>query len=212
MTMFEGYFGYWKLAKNVAALLNEILKSAPDNLSFVRIEDDKVIVTNGEQILRMDIDDREQAPKSGLYVMAGTIFVPVLNAALLKSYPDVDPSLDYGNFSKTAKIDVPAGTPMIAMSYLIQEFGATLPLDAVSAHLKRLFAFKPEYIRAYGHANKDVAVKSPVKIEALFVDESCRTFSAPVAVEYLMAPLSSKKEDFVQVDAQPLLFEVKQAS
>ncbi len=207
--MFDKKFSFYKTNRKIAGLLSVILGKDTESESpveYLCVADKHCIASDGAQIIRMEIAG-DDIPKNGLYALEGSAVIPLNDNRLYERYPDVEPHLDYGNFTKTATLKSLSTNPLLAVSFVIQEFGTTIGIDHLGKVFTKLASFNPEYARVYGHADPKIAKNSAVKIEMLFEADG-KVITEPIAVEYLVMPMTSDKEDYVVVDNQPMLFDI----
>jgi len=205
--MFDKHFGKWRLHKKLAMLLRSVLdEDAVDASALVNVTDSHLVAAGRTQVLRVE-QEVCNVVEPGVYFLAGRYLMPV-GDAFGDEYPDVEPALAHGNFTKTATLLHLDDRPMAAMWEAAKEFCARVDVDGVRKTICRLGALGPKYVRACGGDGKGDAGEAAMNLELLYEADG-KIWFYPNVIEYMALAVPASSKDFVVVHDAPMLFDLK---
>lgn len=202
MELFEAEFlGYHRISKKWARLIN-VVRSSKEQYPHccVSVSKKYMSITDGGQAMRIEYGPDTPIKPGDYFMTKERILVPVL-AKHDTSFPKMDDMFAKKRFNKTAAIEL-NDSPLLAMACAIAEFNSTISLDLLGETFEAIADLDPDYVRLFGYSDER-AKEEYVMLEFMAED---------VQVNYIFKPLNFTRKDFVNVDEQPCLFDIKKAS
>ena len=205
--MFSEFLGYLRMDKKWAKLLGLVRSDNEEDYGFiVDVSRHHILATDAGQVIRIERPIDVELIE-GYYILADRLFVQVPEDKLGFKFPDFSDKFNRDQFTKTAVLEI-KDYPLLSMAQAIMEFNVIIDIDKFRRVVEAIAAFKPTYIRVYGFVDAAPLKPCPLKFEFMVEEDG----HDPVVVEYVVMPLKLKPDDFVKVDKQPMLFDLKKAS